>query len=34
MNVGLLTSSIPEGSFEEIAAWAGANGYEALELAA
>jgi sugar phosphate isomerase/epimerase len=34
MKLGLLTSSMPERSLEEVAAWAGANGYEALELAA
>ena len=34
MKVGFLTSSMPERSLEDIAAWAGANGFEALELAA
>ena len=34
MKLGFLTSCMPERSLEEIAAWAGANGYEALELAA
>jgi sugar phosphate isomerase/epimerase len=34
MKLGLLTSCMPERSLEQIAAWAGANGYEALELAA
>src|SRR5215207_10476956 len=34
MKLGLLTACMPERSLEEIAAWAGANGYEALELAA
>ena len=34
MKLGFLTSCMPERSLEEIAAWAGAHGYEALELAA
>ena len=34
MKLGFLTSCMPDRSLEEIAAWAGANGYEALELAA
>ncbi|HEY4278585.1 MAG TPA: hypothetical protein VGM91_10215 [Conexibacter sp.] len=34
MKLGFLTSCMPERLLEEIAAWAGANGYEALELAA
>ena len=34
MKLGLLTACMPERSLEEIAAWAGAHGYEALELAA
>ena len=34
MKLGFLTSCMPERSLEDIAAWAGANGYEALELAA
>src|ERR671910_94293 len=34
MKLGFLTSCMPERSLEEIAAWAGANGFEALELAA
>ena len=34
MKLGFLTACMPERSLEEIAAWAGANGYEALELAA
>ena len=34
MKLGFLTSCMPERTLEEIAAWAGANGYEALELAA
>ena len=34
VKLGFLTSCMPERSLEEIAAWAGANGYEALELAA
>ena len=34
MKLGFLTSCMPERSLEQIAAWAGANGYEALELAA
>jgi sugar phosphate isomerase/epimerase len=34
VKLGFLTSSMPERSLEQIAAWAGANGYEALELAA
>ena len=34
MKLGFLTSCMPERSLEEIAVWAGANGYEALELAA
>ncbi len=33
MKLGFLTSCMPERSLEDIAAWAGANGYEALELA-
>ena len=34
MKLGFLSSCMPERSLEEIAAWAAANGYEALELAA
>jgi sugar phosphate isomerase/epimerase len=34
MKLGFLSSCMPERSLEDIAAWAGANGYEALELAA
>ncbi|MGH3041330.1 MAG: sugar phosphate isomerase/epimerase family protein [Gaiellaceae bacterium] len=34
MKLGLLTACMPERSLEEIAAWAGEHGYEALELAA
>ncbi|MCW2985867.1 MAG: sugar phosphate isomerase/epimerase [Conexibacter sp.] len=34
MKLGLLSSCMPERSLEEVAAWAGAHGYEALELAA
>jgi sugar phosphate isomerase/epimerase len=34
VKLGFLTSSMPERSLEDIAAWAGANGFEALELAA
>jgi sugar phosphate isomerase/epimerase len=34
VKLGLLTACMPERPLEEIAAWAGANGYEALELAA
>lgn len=34
MKLGFLTSCMPERSLEQIAAWAGASGYEALELAA
>jgi sugar phosphate isomerase/epimerase len=34
VKLGFLTACMPERSLEEIAAWAGANGYEALELAA
>ena len=34
MKLGFLRACMPERSLEEIAAWAGANGYEALELAA
>ncbi len=34
MRLGFLTSCMPERSLEQIAAWAGAHGYEALELAA
>ena len=34
MKLGFLTSCMPERSLEEVATWAGANGYEALELAA
>ena len=34
MKLGFLTACMPERSLEEIAAWAGGNGYEALELAA
>ena len=34
MKLGFLTACMPERSLEDIAAWAGANGYEALELAA
>ena len=34
MKLGFLSACMPERSLEDIAAWAGANGYEALELAA
>ena len=34
MKLGFLTSCMPERSLEDIAEWAKANGYEALELAA
>src|SRR5918995_1243829 len=34
MKLGFLTACMPERSLEEIAAWAGEHGYEALELAA
>ena len=34
MRLGFLTACMPERSLEEIAAWAGTNGFEALELAA
>ncbi|HEY4097444.1 MAG TPA: sugar phosphate isomerase/epimerase [Baekduia sp.] len=34
MKLGFLTSCMPERKLEDIAAWAGAHGYEALELAA
>jgi sugar phosphate isomerase/epimerase len=34
MKLGLLTACMPERELPEIAAWAGANGYEALEIAA
>ena len=34
MKLGLLSACMPERSLEQVAAWAGANGYEALELAA
>ena len=34
MKLGFLTACMPERSLEDIAAWAGANGFEALELAA
>jgi sugar phosphate isomerase/epimerase len=34
MKLGFLTACMPERSLEEIAAWAGSNGFEALELAA
>ena len=34
MKLGLLTACMPERSLEEVAAWAGGHGYEALELAA
>jgi sugar phosphate isomerase/epimerase len=34
MKLGLLTSCMPERELGDIAAWAGANGYEALEIAA
>lgn len=34
MRLGLLTSCLPDWSLERIAEWAGAHGYEALELAA
>ena len=34
MKLGFLTACMPERSLEDIAAWAGAHGYEALELAA
>jgi sugar phosphate isomerase/epimerase len=34
MKLGFLTACMPERPLEEVAAWAGAHGYEALELAA
>ena len=34
MKLGFLTACMPERSLEDVAAWAAANGYEALELAA
>ena len=34
VKLGFLSACMPERSLEDIAAWAGANGYEALELAA
>jgi sugar phosphate isomerase/epimerase len=34
MKLGLLTACMPERSLEQIATWAGANGYRALEVAA
>ena len=34
MKLGFLTACMPERSLEDIAAWAGANGFDALELAA
>ena len=34
MKLGFLSACMPERSLEDVAAWAGANGYEALELAA
>jgi sugar phosphate isomerase/epimerase len=34
MKLGLLTACMPERDLSDIAAWAGANGYEALEIAA
>ena len=34
MKLGLLTACMPERPLEEVARWAGAHGYEALELAA
>jgi sugar phosphate isomerase/epimerase len=34
MKLGLLTACMPERSLEDVARWAGANGYEALEVAA
>jgi sugar phosphate isomerase/epimerase len=34
MKLGFLTACMPERRLEDIAAWAGANGYEALEIAA
>jgi sugar phosphate isomerase/epimerase len=34
VKLGMLTACMPERSLEEIAAWAGEHGYEALELAA
>ena len=34
MKLGLLSACMPERSLEEVAAWAGEHGYEALELAA
>src|SRR5918994_5573868 len=34
MKLGFLSACMPERPLEEIAAWAGAHGYEALELAA
>ena len=34
MKLGFLSACMPERSLEDVAAWAGANEYEALELAA
>ncbi len=34
MKLGMLSACMPERSLEQVAAWAGGNGYEALELAA
>jgi sugar phosphate isomerase/epimerase len=34
LKLGLLTACMPERSLEDVAAWAGANGYDALEVAA
>ena len=34
VKLGFLSACMPERSLEDVAAWAGANGYEALELAA
>jgi sugar phosphate isomerase/epimerase len=34
VKLGLLTACMPERSLEDVAVWAGANGYEALEVAA
>jgi sugar phosphate isomerase/epimerase len=34
MNLGFLTACLPNRSLPEIAAWAAANGFEALEVAA
>ncbi len=34
MKLGFLSACMPERSLDDVARWAGANGYEALELAA